>query len=251
MRAALVIAGRELRATLATTTGWLVATGYLLVAGVLWLGMLDHYIVTMADQINNPYAAYQMNLSDQLVAPWFGNLTVVLLVVCPALTMRLFAEEVRLGTLELLVTSPVSTVSVVVGKFLGVTAFLATVLAISTWLPLSVMVWGSPDPGVVFGGFLALLLMGASVLALGMLASAFTDSQVVALVLAFAASMCLWIVGWVDPDPTSLASQLSLSAHLQELLRGGLRLSDVTYYLCLIGWCLFATHQRVEAYRYA
>lgn len=250
MRHAWTVGRRELGAWLGGAGGWVVLAAWLAMAGVLWFIRLDQYTVAMADQVHNPYAGWHMNLTDQLLAPWFGTLTVLLLLICPALTMRLFAGEVRGHTLELLLSSPAPTAAIVVGKYLGALSFLGLLLTPTVWMPASLWLWGRPDPGAILGGYLGLLLFGGAALGLGLLASALTDSPVVALVLGFAATMCLYLVGWVDPDPTSLAAQLSLANHLHDLLRGGLRVSDVAYYLLLIAWCLFATHQRVEAHRY-
>jgi ABC-2 type transport system permease protein len=117
-------------------------------------------------------------------------------------------------------------------------------------MPAVLAAWRAPDPGAVLAGYVTLALLGAAVTAVGVLASAFTDAQLVALVLAFAATIMLWIVGWVDPDPTSVPSRLSLSRHVQDGLRGALRLSDLTYFGALVGWCLLAAWQRVAAWRY-
>lgn len=244
------IARRELRATLSTTTGWLVLTGVLVISGLLFVIRLEQYVVTMADQVVNPYASVHFTMTDELLAPWFGNLIVVWLLVCPALSMRLLSEEARQHTLELLVTAPVPSWAVVLGKFLGVFGFLVLTLAATAWMPVSLWFWGQPDPAAIIGGYLAMALLGGALLAIGMLASAFTENQVVALVLSFAATLCFWMVGWLDPDPTSVASQLSLGSHVQEMLHGGVRMSDLAYYLLVMAWCLFATHQRLEAYRY-
>jgi ABC-2 type transport system permease protein len=250
MRHVWTIARREVGATLHTTTGWLVLMGVQLIAGLLFLVRLDQYLVLMADQVGNPYAAYHMTLAEQLLAPWFGNLIVMLLLVCPALSMRLFAEEMRQHTLELLVTSPAPSWSIVLGKFLGVAGYLCLALGCTAWMPLTLLAWASPDPAAIVGGYLGMVLLGSAILAIGMLASSFTENQVVALVLGFAGTLCIWMVGWLDPDPTSWASQAALGSHVQDFLVGGFRLSDLAYYLLVIGWCLFATLQRVESYRY-
>ena len=250
MSVVLAIALRELRALLRTPTGWLVLTGFQLAAGLFWLALLDAYVVRSRDRIFDPYTAAQLDLTDHLVAPFFGNLTVLLLVVGPAVAMRSLAEERRQETIELLLASPVSGAEIVAGKFLGAWAFVLGAVATTTWMPLSLGLWRLPDPGALAAGYLALALLGAAVTAIGVLASAFTDAQLVALVLAFAATLALWIVGWVDPDPTSLASRLSLSRHVQDGLRGAVRLSDLAYFGALVGWCLLAAWQRVAAWRY-
>lgn len=250
MSVILRIARREVQALLHTVVGWLVLAAFLGLSGVFWLALVNHYVTVASDQVFDPYAVQQLSLADHLLAPWFGNLVIVVLVVAPALAMRLLADEVRHHTIALLRTSPITTAEIVLGKYLGALAAFLGLLAASAALPLSLYAWASPDPAALLAGYLALTGVGAVVLAIGLLASASTDSPLVALVLTFALVLCLWIIGWTDPDPTSVASQLALSTHVQDLLHGALRLSDLSYFSLLVGWCLFATHQRVEAYRY-
>lgn len=250
IRPVIAIAGRDLRALFATATGWLVLGGFLLLAGVFWIALLEGYVARSQDAIFDPYAAVRSNLTDHLLGPFFGNLTLLLVVVGPAVTMRSFADEVRLHTVELLATAPLHAWQIALGKLLGAWAFVALALLAILWMPLSLYAWASPDPGAIFGGGLAVLLFGLAVCALGTLASSLTDSALVALVLSFSATLALWVAGRIDPDPTSLPSQLSLSQHLVDLVRGAVRLSDVAYFLLLAAWATFATWQRVEAWRY-
>jgi ABC-2 type transport system permease protein len=246
----LAIAGRELRSAFETSMGWLVLTGWLGVAGTLWVSMLAHYVTVGRDQVFDPYAAQHLNPTDHLLGPWLANLGVVLLVVCPALAMRLYAEELRRHSMELLLTAPVSSAQIVLGKWLGALGVVGVLLGATLWMPVSLAWWTAPDWGALAAGYLGLALVASAVLGVGSVASAATDSPVVALVLTFAVALCLWVAGWINPDPTSLPSQLSLSAHLQDLVVGGVRASDVSYYALLTGWCLLATHSRVESWRY-
>lgn len=245
------IARAEVRALLRGTTGWLVVAGFQLAAGLFWLALLDAYVVRSRDRLFDPYAAARLDLVDHLLAPFFGNLTVLLLVVGPAVSMRAFAEERRRGTLDGLLAAPVRGSEIVLGKFLGGFFLVALCLLGTVWMPVSVGLWRPIDPGAVLLGYAGLLALGAATLAIGLLASAFTESPVVALVLAFATVLALWIVGWVDPDPTSVPAQLSLSRHVQDALHGSARASDLAYFTGLVGWCLLAAWQRVEAYRWA
>ncbi len=247
----LAVATREVRALLRSTTGWLVLAGFQVAAGVFWLALLDNYVVRSRDRLFDPYGAAQLDLVDHLLAPFFGNLTVLLLVLGPAVAMRAFSEERRAGTMELLLAAPVRGWEVVLGKFVGAYALVLICLATTLWMPASLAFWRAPDPGAVLLGYVGLGLLGAAVVAVGLLAAAFAESAVVALVLAFAAVLALWIVGWVDPDPTSWAGQLSLSRHVQDPIHGALHLSDLGYFAALVGWCLVAAWQRVESWRWA
>lgn len=244
------IAHRELRSIFNTAVGWLVLTAFLLITGVFWVIMVDTYVTQSNDLVHNPYMAQQMNLTDFLLLPFFGNCTIIILMVTPALSMRLFAEEFKQHTMELLFTSPVSTLEIVLGKFLGAVGYLAVLLLCTVHYPISLWMYGEPEPGVLLGGYTGLLLLGSSIVAMGMLFSSFTSNQIVASVLTFGAALTLYILAFNEMDPDSLLNQLSLSSHVVDLLRGALRLSDLTYFAGFIAFFLFATHQRLESFRW-
>lgn len=245
------IAWRELRATFHTTVGWMVLAGFLLITGVFWVALVTNYVQASTDMVFNPYGAAGLSLSDHLLVPFFGNCTVVLVMVAPGLSMRLFAEEYRQRTIELLATSPISTAEIVLGKFVGALGFVVVLLLCTAHVPISVLVWGEPEPGVLVGGYLGLLLMTAALVALGMLCSSMTSNQIVALVLAFTGSLALYVAAWLGEDPTGWLAQASISTHLEDVLSGALRLSDLAYFALFTFGCLFATHQRLESDRWS
>ena len=168
--------------------------------------------------------------------------------------MRLLAEDRRSGAFELLLTSPISSGGIVVGKYLGAMGFVSVLLAGT--MPCMGMVWwlGEPDPGVMLSGYLAVLLLSGSFVAVGLLASSFTRSQVVALVVGFALLLLFWVLTWADPSSGegmgSIIASLSMLNHLENLSRGLLHLKDIVYYASFIGFFLFATWQRVESERW-
>lgn len=244
------IAARELKATFSTAIGWLVLTAFLLITGVFWVIMVDAYVTQSHDLVHNPYAAHQLNLTDYLLLPFFGNCTVIVLMIAPALSMRLFSEEYKQHTMELLLTSPISTAEIVLGKYLGGVATLLVMLLCTAHYPISLWMWGTPDPGVLIGGYAALAVLGGAILAMGMWFSAWTSNQIVALVLTFGAALTLYVMALDLSEPDALQTRLSLSAHLTDLLRGELRLSAMVYFAGFIGFFVFATHQRVESFRW-
>ncbi|MBT3221037.1 MAG: ABC transporter permease subunit [Proteobacteria bacterium] len=244
------IAFRELRAIFNTVVGWLILCGFLLITGVFWIALVENYVRESNNLVFNPWGAANMSLTDYLLLPFFGNCTVVLLMVAPALSMRLFSAEVKQRTLELLLTSPVSTLEIVLGKYLGAVGFVAVLLATTLHLPISLLYWAEPEPGVLIGGYLALLILSAALIAMGMMYSAMTSSQTVALVLCFATALALYIISWMGEGPDHWATHLSLATHAEDLMKGKLRLSDICYYAGFISFFLFFTHQRVESHRW-
>lgn len=244
---AFTIAARELRSYFHTTIGWLVLAGFLFITGVMWSAMLWDYVVQSATISANPYMGAQLNVIDWLLVPYFGNVAVVLIFLCPALSMRLFADELKSRSIELLLTSPVSSVDIVIGKFLGALGFVAVMLLGTAYVPFTLGYWGAPDWGTVASGYLSLLALAGAMLALGMLFSAFTPNAVVALVLGFSFALASFVLLWF---PWEVARDLSVAAHMESFTRGAIKLSDATYYVVFIGFFLFATHQRVEGYRW-
>jgi ABC-2 type transport system permease protein len=252
MRVILSIAWRELRGYFATSVGWLCLLGFVSVTGVFFAVLTSEFSAYMVRQSFNPYGPPQINLTDGLIQPFFANTAVILLMLCPALSMRLFAEDRRSGALELLLTSPISSTQIVWGKYLGAMGFVGAMLL--TTLPMTgVLYWlGNPDTGVVLAAYLATALLAASFMAVGMLTSAFTTSQVVALVLSFGLLLVMWVLSWTQGSGGlgEAVAAVSMLTHLEQLSKGLLHLKDGVYFVSFIGFFVFATTQRVEAYRW-
>jgi ABC-2 type transport system permease protein len=246
----LTIAGRELRATFSTMIGWFVAAGVLAVAGFLWIIYLDNYAQISADTGSDPYRGFDLTYADYLLGPWFAAMALLLMLVCPAVSMRLFSEEYQQATMELLLTSPISTLDIVLGKYLGAVGFVAVLLLATSYAPLGLMALGDPDPALIACGYGALLLLSAAVLAMGALFSAMTSNQIAALVPTFCGSLLLWVLSYASYDSDSWTSQLATLTHVQALFTGAVRLSDIVYFAVFIGVFLLATHQRVESNRW-
>jgi ABC-2 type transport system permease protein len=254
MKATFAIARRELDAYFATPVGWLCLCGFVAITGLFFALMISQYSYQSTQAAMSPYMAGELTLSEYLIAPFFGNVAVILLLLSPALSMRLFAEDRRQRAFEILLASPISTAEIVMGKYLGALGFLA-VLLFGTIHYVGLLYWvGSPDAGVIASSYLGTFLLAAAFLAVGMLASAFTENQVVALVTSFGFLLGLWILSWGESFAGeklgAVIGYLSVMHHMEEMSKGLLHLQDVVYYLTFIGFFVFATHQRVEAYRW-
>lgn len=246
----LAIARRELSSTLGRPGGWVVLSVWLLLSGLTWVALLDLFVGATHDAIASPYGGAALSLEDSLLTPWFRTMAFVLLLICPAIAMRLFAAEYSNKTWSLLAASPLSSGAILVGKYLGALGFLAVLLVSTLHLPTSLYVWASPDPGALAAGYLSLWLLGATVLALGALASSLTSSQVVALLITEGAALILWLVGRLDADPDSLPSWISLSPHVHQIMGGVVRGSDLVWFAGLIVVLLIATREQLDARRW-
>lgn len=253
MRSILAIARRELDAYFATPVGWLCLTGFVAVTGFFFALMVAGYAYQSTQNAMNPYSE-GFSINEYLLPDFFGNTSVILLLLCPALSMRLFAEDRKTRAYELLLSSPLSSTEIVLGKFLGALGFLAVMMA-STLHYVAILYWlGSPDAGVLMSSYGALFLMSASFMAVGMFTSSFTTNQVVALVLSFGAVLGLWVLAWMDSFAdqsfVKVITYISMLSHQNDLSKGLLHLKDLVYFGTFIGIFLFATQQRVEAYRW-
>ncbi len=253
MRNVLAIAKRELRHYFATPTGWLALCAFLVITGFFFVLEVRWYMQEYMETAVNPYRE-PLDLGAHLIAPFYGEISLILLMLCPALSMRLFADDRRQRSFELLLTSPVSTAEIVLGKYLGGVAF-AGLLVLSTAHYALLLIWvGEPDLGVLLSSYLSAFLLVAAFMAVGLLTSALTESQVVAMVLALVALLFFWAlaaVGMVGTGPWAEAiSAASLFSHVEPLGKGILRLKDLVYYATFVGVFLFATHQRVEGMRW-
>lgn len=234
MRNAWAIAVKEIRSYFVSPVGYVAIAFWLFGVGLFFaLAVLQTKQAAMQD--------------------WFGTVEVLLLFIGPALTMRLLAEEQRTGTLELLMTSPVRDWEVVIGKFLGAIVFWLAMIVLTFFYPFILTVFGNPDLGPIFSGYVGLFLMGSAFLAIGLLTSSFSGNQVIAYIVAFVILLGLWIIGYITPvvsGPlgTSLTA-LSVTSHFEDFGKGVIDLTNILFYLSIMAAALFATVQIMEARR--
>ncbi len=231
----LTILRRELGAYFNSPVAYIVITVFLLVSGYLFFSQV--------------FLVGEATLRD-----FFGISPLIFIFFAPAITMRLLAEEKRTGTLELLITMPVTDWQVVMGKFLAALTTLGIAILLTLSYPITLSRMGELDWGAVAGGYLGLLLMGGAYLAIGLMASSWTRNQVVAFILAFAITFSLYLCGKLLPlMPASLApviEYLSLDSHFTNIARGVIDSRDLIYYVSLIGACLFLATRSLESRRW-
>src|SRR5206468_2481797 len=193
----------------------------------------------------NPAMGRELNVTDSVMRPLFSNISVILLLLMPLVTMRLFAEERRAGTIELLLTFPVRDGAVLAGKYLAALALYAIMIGLTALYPAIVVYFARLELGPVLTGYLGLLLMGATFIAVGVFASSLTDNQIVAAVTTFGALLIFWILGWsADYAGGALGRVLqflSLLEHNDSFSKGVLDTKDVLYYVNFAVLALFLT----------
>lgn len=235
MKSTWTIARREVGAYFVSPIAYIVMAGFLFIMGILFERSLFY-----SRQATLRYL--------------FQNVVFLLIFVAPLLSMRLLAEEQRSGTLELLLTSPVRDWEVVLGKFAAALALFATMLALTLLYPLILLRFGNPDLGPILSGYLGALLMGASMLAIGVFASSLSQNQIVAGVAGMVMLLFLWLTGVLaeafgGPFSTFLTN-LSLVVHFPDFAKGVIDTKDAIYYLSVTAAGLFLATRSLEARRW-
>jgi len=222
--------------------------GFFFTAIILWF---NNYGMQAAQ---NPYAAQQMNINQMVYQPLFQNIAIFFLLMLPLLTMRLFSEERKTGTEELLFTSPLSPGQIIIGKFISSVIVLMTMLLLTSVSVLFTFLFGNPEPLPILIGYLGLFLMGAAFLSIGIFFSSLTENQVVAAVPTFGFLLFLYIVNWMSSFVSgfwkSVVDYISFFRHFENLTKGILDTTDIVYYLSIIFLGLFLTHSVIQSRRW-
>lgn len=233
------------------------------VVGAVFLGivgLLSYWAVVEASnqalrmmQMTNTFA--QINVNDLVFRKVFYHLNLVSMLVLPLLTMRLFAEERKLRTFELLLTSPVGINEIVTAKFLSVLIIYCILLTLTALIPMVLSAYVSFHWDPVLTGYLALFLQGAFLLAVGLVASALTENQIIAAFLSFGCILVLWLLGAFgstlgDTPLGQVFSYISFIEHYDRLVRGLVHGKDLVYYISGLVLMWFAAHQVVDAHRW-
>lgn len=249
------IVRRELRAYFSSPIAYVVGSVFLFLIGLLsYLAALtasNRSLQMLRMQGNLP----DLNINDLVFRPVFYNMAVVMLLVAPILTMRLFAEEKKLKTMELLLTSPVTVTDIVVGKFVAALTIFAGMLLFSAASPLALTLFVDFRWTPILTAYLGVLLLGALFLSAGLLASGLTENQIIAVMLSFGALLVFWLFGWAgqllgDTAPGQVLLYLSPMDHFENLVKGLVDTKDLVYFAAGIALSLFVTHRVIDSQRW-
>lgn len=243
---------RELSALFVSPVAYVVLCFFAIIYGYFFNYYLNGFI-EMSMRMTQMGGEQTLNLNQDLIRWLLHTTGVVVLFLLPMLTMRTFAEELRSGTIELLLTSPVTDLQLVMGKFLATFALYAMMLAL-TWVHMGFLFYfGEPELKPLLVGYLGMLLLGGCYLAFGVFVSSLTKNQVVAGFAAFGTFLLLWLMedaeGWFGASG-ALLSYLSVTKHLDGFSKGVIDTRDLIYYLSFIGFGLFLAKQSVETHRW-
>lgn len=255
MRNVLTIMNRELRAYFASPLAYVILACFLGIVGLFFVAYVLSYSQWSMQVEMNPMAAGAGGLEEIVIRHFYGTFAMIMIFLAPILSMRLLAEERRLRTAELLLTAPVTTSQLVLGKYLGVLAFAAFMLLLTLQYPAYLaLMGGSPELGPLAAVYLGALLMTGSVLAIGILSSSLTSNQIVSAVLAFVISLFFWLIGSFGElgagDYSEFLGSLSIVTHYEDFMKGIVDTGSVVYYVTFIAFGLFLTQRVIDSSRW-
>lgn len=254
MRNIWAIAKKDLTNYFLTPIGYLVLTVFVGLMSWMFCSALFDFI-KRAQAFMQFGRMPEMNVNVMVMQPILGNMAVIFLLMGSLITMRLIAEEKKMHTLELLLTSPIKPYELVVGKFLSSLILFVIMLSITLVQPLILMLFGgNPDLKQIAAGYLGVFLLGASFLSLGLFISALTENQITAGAVTFGLFLFFWIMSWMTGPADSIGGTLiqyvSIIDHLSNFIRGLVDTRDVIYYASFTFFGLFLTHQAIEMQRW-
>jgi ABC-2 type transport system permease protein len=245
---------KELRSYFTSPVAYVVLTIFALLSGYFFYSLLTFFSLNSLQASFNPAASQGLNASEWVVRPLLRNLAVTMLLLMPAATMRLFSEERKTGTIELLFSYPIRDWELLLGKFLAALALYSAMLGTSLLNVLMLAFFTRLEWGPILTGYLGLLLLGMAFLGLGILASSLTENQIIAAVGAFGVLLMFWVIGWstdaAGPTLGPILSHLSIINHYDSFSKGTIETKDVFFYVNFTLLCLFLTLRTLESKRW-
>jgi ABC-2 type transport system permease protein len=253
MRNVLIICRKEFRSYFASPIAYLLLTMFALIFGFFFWNSLGYFVLMgMESQMRGQMMP--MNLNEMIVRPLLSNVGVIGLFFIPMITMRLFAEEKRSGTIELLATSPVRDIEIILGKWLAALGLYACMLLVTALNFAFLFKYGKPDWKPLVIGYLGLLLQAGALLAIGTFISTLTKNQIIAGAATFGVCLLLWVLEWVSGYETAAWAQvlayMSIITHFESFAKGVLDSKDAIFYVTVIFLGLFFTARSMESLRW-
>ncbi|MBU1187304.1 MAG: ABC transporter permease subunit [Acidobacteria bacterium] len=245
---------KETKCYFTSPVAYVVIFVFLILTGFFFHSLISWFNTQSMQMAQNPYYMQQININQMVYSPLFHNISIILLLVIPLLTMRLLAEEKKIKTDELLYTSPISVLQIILGKYLAALFVLFVMLALTGVYSLFTFAYGNPELPAILCGYLGLFLMGAAFMGVGLFFSSLTENQIVAAVLTFGSLLLFWILNWAAFSAGAFwkdtLNYLSFFQHFDDLTRGILDTSDLVYYLSFAFFGLFLTHSVLQSRRW-
>jgi ABC-2 type transport system permease protein len=248
------ICKKEIKAYFTSPIAYVAITVFMVLIGFFFYSLIWWFNSQSLQMAQNQYYYQQLNINQMVYSPLFHNISIILLLMIPLLTMRLFSEEKKRQTDELLFTSPISVNQIILGKYFASLFVLVVMLFLTGILSIFVFSYGNPELAPVLSGYLGLFLVGAAFMAVGIFFSSLTENQIVSAILTFGALLLFWILNWASYSAggmwKSVLNYLSFFQHFDVMTRGIVDTTDLVYYLSFIFLGLFLTHSVIQSRRW-
>ena len=253
MKTVLLISNKEFKGYFVSPIAYLLMAVFGLIFGFGFYTATRDF-VKMGLQAQMMGQQQPMNVNEQIIRPLLGFASTIALFLIPMITMRLFAEEKRTGTIELLLTSPVRDIDIILGKWIGAMLLFLCVLGMSMLNVVMLFMWGKPDLKPVLVAYLGLILQGGCLLAIGGFISTLTKNQIIAGGVTFFVCLLLWLLSWFTAFDSGVSSQiinyLSIVTHFDNFAKGVIDSKDIVFYVSFIFLSLFLTSRSLESLRW-
>jgi ABC-2 type transport system permease protein len=254
MQNILAIWQREMKSYFVSPIAYVVLTVFLFLSGFFYYSILSQVVLSTMMQAQMGQGTPPIDVPGIVTRSLFGTTSVVLLFMIPMLTMGLFSEEKKRGTIELLLTTPVGNFQAMMGKYMASLTFLLIMLA-GTWISVATLfIYSRPEWRPILSGYLGLLLYGAALLAVGLFISTLTENQIVAVVITFGVILVLWLIesfaAGAEGMTRDVFSYLSIIGHLDDFIKGVVDTSHIIFYLTFLFLGLFMTYHSLESMRW-
>lgn len=258
MKKTFAVYQKELKHFFYSPIAYIVIAAFVIIAGIFFYLYLSSFVeAAFMDMIRSQQYRTQpqkFNVNLQLIRPFFWNLALISLFVLPLVTMRLFSEEKKAGTVELLYTRPLTSVHIVLGKFFaGVTFYLVMLIPTMIFM-LLLFIYGNPEFWPVVSGYLGLILLGSAFIAGGLFISTLTENQIIAAIGGFGLSLVLWVIGWAanfsGPGLAGILNYLSIINHFEDFAQGVIDTKNVFYYLLFSTFGVYLSFKSIESIKW-
>ena len=254
MKNILAIWQREMKSYFVSPIAYVVLTIFLLIAGFFFYTILTAWVQQTMMQSAYGQGSPPVDVPGMVSRSFFGTISVVLLFMIPMLTMGLFAEEKKRGTIELLLTTPVSNLQAMLGKYLASLTFLIVMYAASAITISALFLYGQPDWRPILAGYMGLFLYGSALLAIGLFISTLTENQIVAGVITLGVILLLWLIDALATGTQGMTrdvlNYMSVISHLDDFIKGVIDTTHVIFYVTFAFFALFLTYRSLESLRW-
>ncbi len=258
MKATFAIFWKEFKSYFYSPIGYVILALFTALTGVFFYLYLSSFVQAIfMDMIRSQQyrmAPQKFNVNLMLIRPYFWNIALISLFTLPLITMRLYSEEKRLGTVELLYTTPITPTQIIVGKFLAGLAFYIVLLIPTMIFNGLLFIYGNPEFLPVLSGYIGLILLGSAFISVGLFISTTTENQIIAAIGGFGLSLLLWVVGWganfAGPTLKPILNYISIINHFEDFAQGVIDTGHLAYYILFCFFGLYISVKMIESVRW-